>query len=127
MTELPKTSYTIIDPQYILLDTQTENQDSEDPPTYVARLLTSEELNKIYMTDTESQKDGAERWKFMNYGSPLKRPEYHAARLCPTHVLECSVIVNEALVEDLRRALFPAPLQDTYSPGVNDVFIDWLA
>jgi hypothetical protein len=127
MTEVPTTSYTVIDPQYILLDRPMDDSEGGQILKYIARLLTPAELDKIYMSETDLQKDGAERWKFMNYGSPVKHPEYHAARLCPDHVLECSVIVNESLVEDLRRALFPVPLQDPNTPGVNDVFIDWLA
>jgi hypothetical protein len=118
------TTYTVIEPQYILLDTPFDDTDTRRTPPYIARLLTNDELDKIYMAETKLQKRGAERWKFMNYGSPKKGL---SARLCPDHVLECSVIVNESLVDDLRKALFPVPLPDTYGPGVNDVFIDWLA
>ena len=127
MTKTPSTTYTVIEPEYILLDRQTDDNEVKQLPKYVARILAPEELDKIYMSEPELQEKGAERWKFMNYGSPVKHPEYHAARLCPDHVLECSVIVNESLVEDLRRALFPVPLLDPNSPSVNDVFIDWLA
>jgi len=122
-TVTPLTEYTIIDPEYILLDNSLPDDDPRRNKTYIARPLLPQELDIIYKGGRKSDLAGSERWKLMNYGS-TKRPAY-IARLCEKHITEYPVIVSEALINDLRRGLYPYPLPA--GVGVNDAFLEWLA
>jgi hypothetical protein len=73
MTEVPITSYTVIDLQYILLNRPTDDADDGQILKHIARPVTPAKLDKIYMSEINLQKDGAERWNFMNHGSPQRK------------------------------------------------------
>jgi hypothetical protein len=120
LKQIPSTPHTIINPDYVLLDKAVDD-DLQESKAFVARQLDPAEMEKMYDTTGTKSRHTNEHWKFVNYGSPKRN--YHAAQICQNHLVESPVIINESLISDLRKALFPQPLPDT---GVNDVFIDWL-
>jgi hypothetical protein len=119
LKETPSTPHTIIDPDYVLLDRAVDDELDGSQP-FIARQLENNEMERM-CEPTKKARDATEHWKFINYGSP--KLDYHGAQICPKHLLESPVIINESLIFDLQKTLFPQPLPDT---GVNDVFIDWL-
>ena len=127
MTIIPQTEYTIIDPEFILLDKSIPPDDPRHNSKYIARPLLPQELDIIYKGGRRNELPGSERWKLMNYGSTKRPPRdsLFIARLCEKHITEYPVIVSEALINDLRRGLYPNPLPSGMM--VNDAFIEWLA
>ena len=127
MTITPTTEYTIIDPEYILLDKSIPVDDPRHNSKYIARPLLPQELDIIYKGGRKSELAGSERWKLMNYGSTKRPPQgsFYIARLCEKHIVEYPVIVSESLINDLRGGLYPNPLPAGML--VNDAFIEWLA
>jgi len=118
--------YTSIDPEYIIFDKSFPGDDPRHRSTYIARPLLAEELDLIYARGHKSDLPGSERWKSMNYGSLLSSQgsEPYVARLCAEHISQYPVIINEALIDDLRRGLHPDPLP--YGAFGADAFIEWL-
>jgi hypothetical protein len=117
-----------------------DTDDGTQQLTYVARPLSPEELEKelekIDVGPRTSDFTGAERWKFMNYGTPMPTifsapkpgstflPNSHVARLCQRHLLEAPFVINASLISDLTKALYPNLAPTVYE--VNDAFMDWL-
>jgi hypothetical protein len=121
-TITPQTEFTLIDPEYIMLDKSIPKTDPRHGTTYVARPLLPLELNNIFKGGRKSSLSGSERWKIINYGNTNLRAPY-IARLCEQHTIEYPVIVSESLINDLKRWLYPNSLPEGM---VNDAFIEWL-
>lgn len=135
----PETEYIVINPDYILRDHAVGDDDDDDDgqtETFIARPLSEEELEKVDVGPRTSDFSGAERWKFMNYGTPMPTifsapkmdstflPNSLVARMCQRHLLDAPFIINAALIQDLAEAIYPSLARVAFE--VNDAFMDWL-